>query len=160
MFSALVQEKDKWLPILDRMHHTASTRKLPFLSADSPLTTRFLISTQPPPQNPQGNLQTSITIYTIPQKFINFQQLIFKMPSRTLNLPLQLLLFLRLGQIACTTLTIYAACFYIGFYVIYRRQRAPPPAEYFILFTVRRFPFPPPFSFLSASTPSSYPQAA
>jgi hypothetical protein len=57
------------------------------------------------------------------------------MSSGKLNLPLQLLLFLRFAQLACTTLTTYACCFYIGFYVYYRGQPAPH-AEYFLLFTV------------------------
>lgn len=61
------------------------------------------------------------------------------MLSRTLNLPLQLLFLIHLGQIASSTLTIYAACFYIGFYVFFRHQTAPS-AEYFIIFTVRLIP--------------------
>ena len=52
-----------------------------------------------------------------------------------LNVPLQALFFLRFAQLATTTLTTYACCFYISFNVYYRKQEAPPP-EYFLLFTV------------------------
>jgi hypothetical protein len=39
-----------------------------------------------------------------------------------LNIHLQVLLFLRFGQLSTTTLTTYACCFYIGFNVFYRNQ--------------------------------------